>query len=159
MSAQIAAEYNIELPLMLAIIHAESNFNPVAVSKNGAGGLMQMMPMTARELGLKVPQYQNRRKPTLNANIDERFDPHKNLHAGLTYFKMLLEKYRGNLTLALGAYNVGPSKVRVNRPLISRGKQYANKVLSRYRYYRDNETQMETDLKQLETVLKSRVGT
>ncbi len=159
LSAQIAAEYDIELPLVLAIIHAESNFNPLAVSKNGAGGLMQMMPMTARELGLKVPQYQNRRKPTLNATIDERFNPHKNLHAGLTYFKTLLEKYRGDLTLALGAYNVGPGKVRLNAPLISRGKQYANKVLSRYQYYRDNKTQMETDLKQLETVLKSRVGT
>ena len=156
LSVRIATEHAIELPLMLAIIHAESNFNPIAVSKNGAGGLMQMMPMTARELGLKVPEYQNKRKPTLNANIDERFDPHKNLHAGITYFNMLLEKYGGNLTLALGAYNVGPGKVRVNGPLISRGKQYANKVLSRSRYYRDNKTQMEKDLKRLEAVLKSR---
>ena len=116
LSVQIATEYDIELPLMLAIIHAESNFNPIAVSKNGAGGLMQMMPMTARELGLKVPQYHNRRKPTLNANIDERFDPEKNLRAGLTYFKTLLGKYSGNLTLALGAYNIGPGKVQVNGP-------------------------------------------
>ena len=159
LSVQIATEHDIELSLMLAIIYAESNFNPIAVSQNGAGGLMQMMPLTARELGLKVPQYQNRRHPNLNANIDERFDPHKNLHAGLTYFKMLLEKYRGNLTLALGAYNVGPGRVRVNAPLISRGKQYANKVLSRSRYYRENKTQMEKDLKRLETVLKSREGT
>ncbi|MXY99440.1 lytic transglycosylase domain-containing protein [Candidatus Poribacteria bacterium] len=156
LSVQIATEYDIDLPLMLAIIHAESNFNPIAVSKNGAGGLMQMMPATARELGLKVPQYQNKRTPTLNANIDERFDPHKNLHAGLTYFKMLLEKYRGNLTLALGAYNVGPGRVAVNGPLISRGKQYANKVLNRSRYYRENKTKMEEDLKRLEAVLKPR---
>ena len=159
LSVQIATEHDVELSLMLAIIYAESNFNPFAVSKNGAGGLMQMMPLTARELGLKVPEYQNRRHPNLNANIDERFDPHKNLHAGLTYFKMLLEKYRGNLTLALGAYNVGPGKVRVNGPLISRGKQYANKVLSRSRYYRENKTQMEKDLKRLEAVLKLREGT
>ena len=150
---EIAKQYDIDAELMLAIIYAESNFNPIAVSKNGAGGLMQMMPATARELGLKVPQYQDKRNPTLNSNIDERFNPNKNLHAGLAYFKMLVEKYRGNTTLALGAYNVGPGKVRVAGPLISSGKKYANKVLSRYQYYRDNGTQMETDLKRLEAVL------
>ena len=150
---EIAKQHDIDVELMLAIIYAESNFNPIAVSKNGAGGLMQMMPATARELGLKVPQYQDKRKPTLDSNIDERFNANKNLHAGLTYFKMLVEKYKGNTTLALGAYNVGPGKVRVAGPLISRGKKYANKVLSRYQYYRDNGTQMETDLKRLEAVL------
>ena len=159
LSVQIATEYDIDLPLMLAIIHAESNFNPVAVSENGAAGLMQVMPATARYLGLKVPQYKDKRKPKLDANIDERFDPHKNLHTGLTYFKMLSERYKGNLTLALGAYNVGPGRVAVNGPLISRGKQYANKVLSRSRYYRKNKAQMENDLKQLEAALKSRDGT
>ncbi len=156
LSVQIATEYDIDLPLMLAIIHTESNFNPHSVSKNGAAGLMQVMPATARYLGLEVPAYKDKRKPKINANIDERFDPHKNLHAGLTYLKMLLERYRGNLTLALGAYNVGPGRVAVNGPLISRGKQYANKVLSRSRYYRENKTKMEEDLKRLEAVLKPR---
>ena len=150
---QIAKQYDIDVALMLAIIYAESNFNPSAVSKNGAGGLMQMMPETARELGLTVPQYQDKRKPKLDSYIDERFDPHKNLHAGLTYFKMLLEKYRGNLTLALGAYNIGPGKVKVAGPLISSGKKYADKVLSRSQHYRDNVAQMETDLKRLEALL------
>ena len=139
---------------MLAIIHAESNFNPIAVSKNGAGGLMQMMPGTARELGLKVPQYQDKRKPKLNSDIDERFNPYKNLNAGLTYFKRLVGKYKGNLTLALGAYNIGPGKVKVTGPLTSRGKKYANTVLSRYQLYRDNIEQMEMDLKRLEAVLE-----
>ena len=152
-SIEIAKQHNIEVPLMLAIIHAESNFNPIAVSKNGAGGLMQMMPETAGELGLTVPKYQDKRKPNLDSHIDERFDPHKNLHAGLTYFKMLLEKYESNLTLALGAYNVGPGKVRVGGPLTSRGKKYADTVLNRYQRYRDNIQQMETDLKRLEAVL------
>ena len=152
-SIQIAKKYDIDVELMLAIVHAESNFNPIAVSRNGAGGLMQMMPETARELGLKVPKYQDKRKPKLDSNIDERFDPHKNLHAGLAYFKMLVEKYRNNLTLALGAYNVGPGRVGIRGPLISRGKKYANKVLSRSQYYRDNATQMKVDLKRLETLL------
>ena len=66
---------------------------------------------------------------------------------------MLLEKYESNLTLALGAYNVGPGKVKVDGPLISRGKTYADKVLNRYQLYRDNIRQMETDLKRLEAVL------
>ena len=152
-AVQIAKQYDIDVELMLAIIFAESNFNPIAVSKNGAGGLMQMMPETARELGLTVPKYQDKRKPKLDSHIDERFDPHKNLHAGLTYFKMLFGKYRGNLTLALGAYNVGPGKVRIAGPLISSGKKYANKVLSRSQYYRDNVAQMQTDLKRLEALL------
>ena len=152
-AVQIAKQYDIDVELMLAIIYAESNFNPVAVSKNGAGGLMQMMPETARELGLTVPKYQDKRKPERDPHIDERFDPHKNLHAGLTYFKRLLEKYNGNLTLALGAYNVGPGKVKVTGPLISRGKKYAEKVLSRSQHYRDNVAQMATDLKRLEALL------
>ena len=152
-AVQIAKQYAIDIELMLAIIHAESNFNPIAVSPTGAGGLMQMMPETARDLGLKVPKYRDKRQPKLDPHIDERFDLHKNLHAGLTYFNMLLEKYRGNLTLALGAYNVGPGKVKVDGPLINRGKKYANKVLSRSQHYRDNGAQMETALKRLEALL------
>ena len=152
-AAQIAREYEIDVALMLAIIYTESNFNPVAVSKNGAAGLMQLMPGAAQDLGLKVPQYQNKRKPKLDPNIDERFDPNKNLHAGLTYFKMLYEKYLNNLTLALGAYNVGPGKVKIRGPLISRGKKYAEKVMESAQHYRDNTIQMETDLKRLERIL------
>ena len=152
-TVQIAKEHNTDVELLLAIVFAESNFNPVAVSKNGAGGLMQMMPPTAWELGLKVPKYKNKRKPNRDASIDERFDPIKNLHAGLTYFNKLLKKYRGDLTLALGAYNVGPSRVKIRGPLISKGKKYAKKVLTRYQLYRDNKEKMEADLKRLEAVL------
>ena len=101
-SIQIAEEYDIDVELLLAIIFAESNFNSVAVSKNGAAGLMQMMPHTAQELGLKVPKYSNKLKPNRDASVDERFDPTKNLHAGLTYFNKLLEKYRGDLTFDPG---------------------------------------------------------
>ncbi|MCE2416447.1 transglycosylase SLT domain-containing protein [Candidatus Poribacteria bacterium] len=151
--AQIAREYDVDVALMLAIIHTESNFNPLAVSNNGAAGLMQLMPDAAQDLGLKVPKYKNRRKPKLDPNIDERFDPNRNLHAGLTYFKMLYEKYLNNLTLALGAYNVGPGKVRIRGPLISSGKRYARKVINRSQYYRDKPTQMEIDLKRLERIL------
>ena len=154
-AAQIAREYDVDIALMLAIIHTESNFNPLAISKNGAAGLMQIMPGAARDLGLKVPQYKNRRKPKLDSKIDERFDPNKNLHAGLTYFKMLYEKHLNNLTLALGAYNVGPAKVKIRGPLISRGKRYAKRVINRSQYYRDKSGQMEIDLKRLERILNN----
>ena len=152
-TVQIAKEHDTDVELLLAIVFAESNFNPVAVSKNGAGGLMQMMPLTARELGLKVPKYKDKRKPNRDASIDERFDPIKNLHAGLTYFNKLLKKHRGDLTLALGAYNVGPSRVKIRGPLISKGKKYAKKVLTRYQLYRNNKEKMDADLKRLEAVL------
>ena len=152
---QIAEEYDIDIELLLALVYAESNFNPVAVSKNGAAGLMQVMPHTAQELGLKVPNYNNKRKPKREASVDERFDPTKNIHAGLSYFKKLLKKYQGNMTLALGAYNVGPGRVKVGGPLISRGKRYAEKVLTRAEFYRNNAEQRKIDLRQLEAALNN----
>ena len=152
---QIAEEHDVDVELLLAIIFAESNFNPLAVSQNGAGGLMQLMPHTARELGLKVPKYNDKRKPKRDATVDERFDPTKNLHAGLTYFKKLFKKHRGDLTLALGAYNVGPARVRIRGPLISKGKRYAKKVITRSQLYRDNTEKREVDLKRLEAVLNN----
>jgi hypothetical protein len=154
-TVQIAEEHDVDVELLLAIVYAESNFNPLAVSRNGAVGLMQMMPHTAQELGLKVPKYNNKRKPRRDATVDERFDPTKNLHAGLTYFKKLLKKYRGDLTLTLGAYNVGPGRVRIRGPLISKGKRYAKKVITRSQLYRDNAEKREVDLKRLEAVLNN----
>ena len=114
---------------------------------------MQMVPGTARELGLKVPHYSNKLKPSLDSNVDERFDPQKNVEAGLIYFNQLLKKYQNNLTLALGAYNVGPGKVRVAGPLIGRGKTYANSVITRRDLYRQDAKLSETDLKRLEIIL------
>ena len=152
-SVQIAKNHNISVELMLAIIYVESKFNPVAVSKTGAGGLMQMVPGTARELGLKVPMYANKINPNLDGNVDQRFDAEMNLNAGLIYFNRLLEKYLNNLTLALGAYNVGPGKVRIRGPLISRGQQYAEMVINRQNRYRSNAALLQTDLKRLEAVL------
>ena len=152
-SIQIAKKHNIEIALVLAIIYVESKFNPVAVSKSGAGGLMQMVPGTARELGLKVPNYSNKLNPSLDGSIDERFDSVKNLEAGIIYFNQLREKYLNNLTLALGAYNVGPGKVRIRGPLISRGRIYADKVLKRRNLYQSNKTLLITDLNRLEALL------
>ena len=152
-SIEIAKKHNVSIELLLAIIYVESKFNPVAVSPTGAGGLMQMVPGTARELGLKVPKYANKLKPSLDSNVDERFDAQMNIEAGLIYFNRLLKKYEYNLTLALGAYNVGPGMVRVGGPLISRGKKYANSVISRRDIYRKDAQLLETDLKRLDIIL------
>ena len=153
-ATKIAQKHKISIELLLAIIYVESKFNPVAVSKTGAGGLMQIIPATAREMGLKVPNYSNKLKPSLNGSVDERFDVKKNLEAGLTYFNKLLKKYQNNLTLALGAYNVGPGRVKVGGPLISRGKIYAEKVINRRNLYQKNATLFKIDLKRLEIILK-----
>jgi soluble lytic murein transglycosylase-like protein len=77
-----------------AVIEKESGFDPCAVSPKGALGLMQLMPDTARELG-----------------VSDVFDPEQNILGGARFLRRLLDRYRGDLALALGAYNAGPSAV------------------------------------------------
>lgn len=89
-----AAANKVPAKLLKSIIRHESNFNPKAVSHAGASGLMQLMPATARGLGV--------------TNI---FDPEQNVMAGAKFIKSMLDKYNGNLKLALAAYNAGPGNV------------------------------------------------
>lgn len=89
-----ALKHGLDEKLITGVIAVESNFNPRAVSRKKAQGLMQLIPQTAARYSV--------------ANI---FDPAQNIEAGTHYLKDLLEKYRGNLSLALAAYNAGPEMV------------------------------------------------
>ena len=89
-----AREHGVSADLVRAVIQAESNFNPRAVSAKGAMGLMQLMPATARELGVNDP-----------------FQPAQNIRGGVTYLARLLTRYDQNVELALAAYNAGAANV------------------------------------------------
>ena len=82
--------------LVAAMVRAESAFDPAAVSRKGAAGLMQLMPATARRFGLTSA---------------ERFEPERNLEAGTRYLRWLLDRYQGELPLALAGYNAGEANV------------------------------------------------
>lgn len=115
---QAAAKYEIEPELIHAVIKAESNGNQRAVSRKGAMGLMQLMPSTAYDM-----------------NVVNPFNPEENIEGGTKYLRQLLEKFNGDLTLALAAYNAGPKTVEKYRdvPPISETKQYVKKIISLFK--------------------------
>ena len=110
-----AVQYGVDKSLVKAVIHAESGYDPNAVSSKGASGLMQLMPNTARSL-----------------KVVNTFDPADNIRGGVRYLKFLLDTFKGDVTLALAAYNAGLSRVAQygGVPPYAETRNYVAKVLS-----------------------------
>jgi len=114
-------KHNVDFALVKAIIKAESGFNPLAVSRKGAKGLMQLMPETAQRMNV--------------ANI---FNPGENIDGGVRYFRHLLSLFDNDLRLSLAAYNAGENVVSEFRtiPPYRETIDYVRKVLNYYQSYR-----------------------
>jgi soluble lytic murein transglycosylase len=113
-------KHEISPALVKAVIHAESAFDPDARSRRGASGLMQLMPLTARQMGVADP-----------------FDPAQNIQGGTRYLKHLIGRF-GDLELAVAAYNAGPEAVRRHRgvPPYRETRSYVRNVIGLYQQYR-----------------------
>jgi len=122
--AQSAAEYGVDTALVKAVIHAESSYNPQAVSSKGARGLMQLMPKTAQEL-----------------KVNDSFNPGENIRGGVRYLRFLLDTFKGDVTLAVAAYNAGLNRVAQygGVPPYEETRNYVSRVLSLQRSYREQQ--------------------
>ena len=115
--SKMAAQKGVDPHLVCAVVEVESNYDAEAVSHKGAKGLMQLMPDTASDLG-----------------VEDVFHPEQNLAAGMSHLKALIEKYRGDLELALAAYNAGEAAVKRygGVPPYQETRNYVRKVLEAY---------------------------
>lgn len=116
-----AQHHGVSFALVKSIIKVESNFNPKAVSQKGALGLMQIMPENVKTLQIKDP-----------------FDPRENIMGGARYFRRMLDRFQGKLTLALAAYNAGPEAVSQYQdiPPFTETENFVKQVMKYYYLYK-----------------------
>jgi soluble lytic murein transglycosylase-like protein len=109
--------FGVDPSLVHAIVKVESDFNPFAISRKGAMGLMQLMPQTASTM-----------------NVRNTFSPHENIEGGVKYLRYLLDRYEGNLTLSLAAYNSGETAVKKwgTVPPFKETQDYVKKIMQIY---------------------------
>jgi len=118
-----ALRYRVPVALVRAIVHAESNYDPTAVSPKGASGLMQLMPDTAREMFVK-----------------DIFDAKENIEGGTRYLRVLANQFSGDMVKMVAAYNAGPDAVARNGgtvPPYEETQEYVRKVIALYFQYKD----------------------
>ncbi|PIE64299.1 MAG: lytic transglycosylase [Desulfobacterales bacterium] len=118
---EAASLHGVDFPLLKAVIRAESAFNPKAVSKKGALGLMQIMPQNLEAFRVYDP-----------------FDPWQNIMGGTRYLKSLIQRFNGQVPLALAAYNAGPRAVDTHRgiPPIPETEEYVKRVMKFFHLYK-----------------------
>jgi soluble lytic murein transglycosylase-like protein len=109
--------HGVDPSLVHAIVKVESDFNPFAISRKGAMGLMQLMPQTASTM-----------------NVRDTFSPHENIEGGVKYLRYLLDRYEGNLSLSLAAYNSGETSVKKwgTVPPYKETQDYVKKIMQIY---------------------------
>ena len=121
--SEASKKYGIEAPLIKAVIKAESDFDPNAISHKGARGLMQIMPMNYRLL-----------------NVENPFDPNQSIEGGARYLRDMLDRYKGSLHLSLAAYNAGPGAVDRHGGVhpYPETTEYIDRVMRYYQRYKNS---------------------
>lgn len=132
---ELSKEFRVDSKLIMAVIRNESCFDRSAVSSAGAEGLMQLMPATAKSLG-----------------VSDSFNPQENIRGGTQYLSELIKKYHNNLSLALAAYNAGPGAVAKydGVPPYPETKKYIKRVMKSYRSYLQDYLVAETAVSETE---------
>lgn len=123
MIGEAAKKHNVDPALIRAVIKQESAYNPKATSGCGAKGLMQLMDDTAKDLG-----------------VTNSYDPYQNIMGGAKYLRQLLDRFDGNMTKSIAAYNAGPGNVEKYNglPPFAETQDYVTKVMGNFQHYKTN---------------------